>query len=123
MIGIIREHNTLNGLRFSALEYGVVGAGLGLLTAWYVLAGRWLEAIGWFGIVANCAVIVVIAVHAIRAGEADFGIFPMRRAEFRERIARDHPGLNGHTTVLVLGSLVPYLILVLALVDRVRSGR
>jgi len=59
MTEIIREHNYLTGYRFVIAEYGVVGAGLGLLVACYLAVGRFPDAFVWLGIVVNCALIAL----------------------------------------------------------------
>ena len=120
MTGIIHEHNALNGYRFSLLEYGLVSVGLGLLVAYYLAAGRLLDAVAWFGIVVNCAVIALFALTAIRRGAFDPGSRPLRRKDFRDRAAREHPGLGRRTGVLVVASVLPYVLAAAALLETIR---
>jgi hypothetical protein len=44
VIEIIREHNQLSGLRLIVALYGAIAAGLGLLSAYYLAAGRAVDA-------------------------------------------------------------------------------
>jgi hypothetical protein len=121
MIEIVREHNLLNGYRFTIAEYGLVGAGLGLLAAYYGAAGRYLDALVWLGIVVNCAVIAILALDALRSGATDPGMLPMRRGSFRDSVAREHPRLARRTLVLITVGLLPYLLAGSVLIEWLRD--
>ena len=54
MIRIIRSHNRLNGLRFSALEFGLVGLVVLALAGYFLLAGASLLGVATLGIAVNC---------------------------------------------------------------------
>jgi hypothetical protein len=120
VIGIIREHNVFTGYRFVVWEYGIVSALFGLLALGYLAAGRWIEALGWAGIVVNTLVIVALAAASIRRGDRDFGSLPMRRAAFRRSVGRHRPGLGRRTTALILATFVPFLLPVLVAAELAR---
>lgn len=119
---IVEEHNLLNGYRFSLVEYGGVATVFGLLVAYYVMAGRLLDAMLWSGLVLNCVAIALAAWLAVRRGCPDYGWFPMRRRAFRDEVARTHPQLGRRTTLLVLTSLPPYVLAGTVLVERLVPG-
>ncbi|HEX7496057.1 MAG TPA: hypothetical protein VF349_05445 [Candidatus Limnocylindrales bacterium] len=54
MTRIIRSHNRLNGLRFSALEFGLVGLVVLALAGYFLLAGASLLGVPSIGIAVNC---------------------------------------------------------------------
>ena len=117
MIGIIREHNLLTGYRFVVVEYGLVSLALGALAIAYALMGRWLDAAIWLGVAANGLVVLALALAAVGRHAHDFGAFPMRRASFRRSVHRHRPRLGRRTTVLILASFVPFLVVILAVGD------
>jgi len=120
MIGIIREHNILTGYRFVIAEYAIVAGLFGALVAYYLAVGRFLDALTWLGIVVNCILIAALAVCAVRNGGVDFGTLPLRHREFRDRVGREHPHLLGRTLVLITITCVPFLLALVALVERLR---
>lgn len=121
MTEIIREHNYLTGYRFVIAEYGVVGAGLGLLVAYYLAVGRFLDALVWLGIVVNCAVIALLAIIDLRDGATDLGFLPLRCKSFRDAVAREHPRLGRRTLGLITVGLVPYLLVCAVALERLRG--
>ena len=123
MTGIVREHNLLTGYRFVIAEYGLVGLGLTLLVAYYLVVGRLVEALAWFGIVVNSAVIAILALASLRGGTTDLGLLPLRHKSFREAVGREHPGLGRRTLLLITVWFVPYLLAALVLIESVRGDR
>ena len=81
-----------------------------------------IDAVTWFGITANCAVIALIAHGTLRAGATDLGVLPLRHRRVREAIRRDHPHLWRRTTVLILVTFVPLLVGLLALAEALRDA-
>jgi hypothetical protein len=86
----------------------------------YLAAGRLVEALAWFGIVANCIVVAALAVDELRRGAVDLGSLPLRRRTFRDAVAREHPRLGRRTVALMAVGLVPYLLASAILVERLR---
>ncbi len=118
MIAIVREHNRLNGYRFSLVEYGAIALGMSVLVAYYMASARWFDAAGWLGIVANFAVIAGHALAAIRSGAVDDGTLPLRRRTFREEVARHSPGIGRRTSLLIATQCVPFLLATSVVAER-----
>jgi len=74
MIRIIRRHNRLNGLRFSALEFGLVGLVVLALAGYFLLAGASLLGVAPLRIAVNCVPVVWLGIGSLRAGESDIGV-------------------------------------------------
>jgi hypothetical protein len=79
MTEIILEHNHLSGYRFVIAEYGLVGGGLGLLVAYHLAVGPFLDALVWLGTVVNCAAIAPRG----SSSSAAMGMDPTRRIATR----------------------------------------
>jgi hypothetical protein len=113
-VAIIREHNRLNGLGFSIVEFVLIGA-----VALYVAVGGGLGMLIGVGIALNMAMIAVVGMRQVRDGEpAGGGPWRMFDRRYREEVARAHPDLGRNTTMLVVTSLVPYLLTGLVIVQR-----
>jgi sulfite exporter TauE/SafE len=110
MTDIVREHNLLTGHRFVIVEYAVVGLLLGLLGLYYVAVGRLLDSFVWLGMTLNCTVVAVLAISDLRAGAEDLGILPLRRREFRQAVAREHPNLGRRTSLLIVLTFLPCVL-------------
>jgi len=123
MTGIVREHNLLTGYRFVIAEYGLVGLGVTVLVGYYLIAGRFVEAIAWFGIAVNSGIIALLAVASLRNGARDIGLLPLRERSFRETVGREHPGLGRRTLVLIAVWFAPYLLAALVLIETVAADR
>lgn len=122
MIRIVREHNELSGYRFVIVEHVLVGSGLALLGVYYLAVGRLIDAFVWLGIVVNCGLIAVLAIGDLRAGAVDRGLLPLRHRAVREAFARDHPGLQRRTLVLIAVTFVPCLLALRVVLDGGRTG-
>ena len=81
MIQIIRSHSRLNGLRFSALEFGLVGLVVLALAGYFLLAGASLLRVATLGITVNCVPVVWLGIGSLRAGESDIGVGAGRWAD------------------------------------------
>jgi hypothetical protein len=107
VIQIIRNHNRLNGARFSALEFGVGGVLCLGLAVLFGTDGAPLYAIAATGIAANT---VPVVWFAVRAGEPDVGFRAMLRADVRARVLRDIPTAQRDTYILAGVSLLPFVV-------------
>jgi hypothetical protein len=114
LVELIREHNRLNGLRFSIVEFVLVGA----VALFLAISGVWHLLIG-IGIALNMATVAIVGVWQIRDGERSEGSpWKMFDSRYRQKIAREHPNLSIHTALIVVTSLIPFLLTVLVIVQR-----
>lgn len=122
MLAMIREHNTLNGLRFVLVEFLVV-----TLAALWIGVGTGLHrqvgmALAGCGIAANGLAALIIAAAQLHAHDANIGLLKAWSAKHRARIARDFPDLTRHTTLIVVFLLVPFLLVLLLSMERRMGG-
>ncbi|MGH2512675.1 MAG: hypothetical protein ACRDGQ_08315 [Candidatus Limnocylindrales bacterium] len=117
MIAIIRAHNNLNGLRFSAVEFAVVGAVAVVLATLFGSVGATLPAIVALGIAANAIPVIGLALSAIRRGEPDIGFRAMLRRDVRAQALREGPTMQRDTYILAGACLLPFVVLVAVVVD------
>jgi hypothetical protein len=123
MIQRIRDHNRLNGLRFSIGELGLFALVVAPFAVYYLLAARWLLAAIAIGIVANCLTVVILGIQALRRHEASIGYRGLRDPRQREAIARSYPHLQRDTILLTVTALLPYVLAGWTLLDSVTHIR
>jgi hypothetical protein len=107
---VIRGHNRLNGLRFSAVEFGLVGLVVLGLAGYFLLAGSLLFGVAAIGIATNCLPVVWLAIGSIRAGEPDIGIRAMLRPSVRADALREYPTMQRDTYILAGATLLPFVV-------------
>jgi hypothetical protein len=107
---IVREHNSLNGLRLVTVEFLLVAVAAGWICAGEALHYEWLGAIAGAGIAVNGLAVMIIGVLQLRSGDENIGIVKAGSKEYRSRIAREHPGLSGNTVRVMLLVMVPFLL-------------
>ena len=119
MVRRIRDHNRLNGLRFSVGEFGLFALIVAPLVAYYALAARWLPAAIWLGIGVNCLTVVLLGVQALRRHEASVGHRGLRDPARRAAIARDYPHLMRDTLLITVTALLPFVLAAWTAIDYV----
>lgn len=117
MLRIIRSHNRLNGLRFSALEFGLVGLVVLALAGYFLLAGASLFGVATLGTAGNCLPVVWLGIGSLRAGESDIGLRAMLRPTARAAALREHPTMQRDTYILAGATLLPFLVVVTVVVE------
>jgi hypothetical protein len=121
LLDIVREHNSLNGLRFVVSEFVlVILAGL-LISSSGVFHGRVLVAIAGIGISGNAIAIVAIAISQIRSHDQNEGILNIRSKQFRAKVGQAHPNLGSHTLIVLASVLVPFLLVTVLFLQRTRG--
>lgn len=110
MIRIIRSHNRLNGLRFSAVEFGLVGLVALVLAGYFVAYGAYVLGLVALGIGINCSPVVLIGIDSLRAGESDIGLRAMLRPSIRSAALREHPHMQRDTYLLAGATLLPFVV-------------
>ena len=123
MLQAIKTHNQLNGTRFSTVEFLVVFFAALSIGAAYLVRGSGLGALLAGGIAVNSLWIVGFGLRSWRRGEMGPGIGRLFNGEYRQRISREHPTLARQTALITVGTLIPFALTVLVLIDLMRSGR
>ena len=123
MIRIIRAHNRLNGLRFSTVEFGLVGLVVLAVAGSFLVTGALLMAVVAIGIAVNCVPVVWLGIGSMRAGESDIGLRAMLRPAARAAALREYPTMQRDTYLLAGATLLPFVVALAAAVDCARSRR
>jgi hypothetical protein len=113
VIARIQSHNTVNGVAFVICEFALMAlivAPLGV--AWALVAA---------GIVANCLCVVRVGVRAWRAGERGSSLRLLFSSANRAKLSKEHPRMSEDTLAIMVGTLVPFGLALLTLVDYSRS--
>lgn len=118
MIRRIVEHNKLNGVVFSMVEFLLVAAAATFIAVGFGLNDRWLGVLLAAGTALNCLVVVVFAMAALRRGERGNSLRDLTHANYREALRREHPTMTKDTLTLTGSILLPYLLLVAVAVER-----
>ncbi len=121
MIRRIVEHNRLNGVVFSTIEFLLVGAAAIFIGVAFGLHHRWFGAILAAGTAVNALVVVTFALAALRRGERDNSLRSLTRATYREELRREHPTMMRDTLALTGAVLAPYVLVVAVAVERGRD--
>lgn len=105
----VRLHNSLNGFRFSAAEFGGVALVLTPFAAYYWTTGRWAIAMVATGIIANALPVALAALRSLRAGEPKVGWAALCDPGVRALLRSDQPHLLADTVTITVCTLVPFL--------------
>jgi hypothetical protein len=123
MLQAIETHNQLNGTRFSTVEFLVVFFAALFIGAAYLVRGSGLGALLAGGVAVNSLWIVGFGLRSWRRGEMGAGMGRLFNREYRQRISREHPTLARQTALITVGTLIPFALTALILIDLTRSGR
>jgi hypothetical protein len=109
---IVDEHNVLNGFGFVRAEFLLVALSAAYISYAGIVGRSVAMTIIALGIIANALAVWWRATVQMQNGQKDIGI---RRAYFgteRGRIRRAYPNLTGHTVLLSLVMLTPFLLFI-----------
>jgi hypothetical protein len=121
LIRRIKSHNTVNGVAFVICEFALMALVIAPFGLAWALTDRPLQALVAAGFVANCLCVVVIGVQAWRAGERGYSLRLLFNGAHRARLMKEHPAMSDDTLAILVGTLVPFALAVLTLVDYSRS--
>ena len=121
MIRLIDEHNTLNGLRFTVIEFLVMAVIVVGFAIYVANAGANVLAIALLGVGANCLVVVAVGLRSLQAGERDRSLAATFSPSSRARILQEHPHAQRATLALSVLTLIPFAVAVAVLAGRVRG--
>ena len=122
VIARIQSHNTVNGVAFVICEFALMALIVAPLGVAWAFTQRPLYALVAAGIVANCLCVVGVGVRAWRAGERGSSLRLLFSSANRAKLSKEHPRMSEDTLVIMVGTLVPFGLALLTLVDYSRSG-
>jgi hypothetical protein len=122
LLYIVREHNSLNGLRFVLIEFLLVVFAALLISSSGVLHGHVLVAFVGVGISVNALAVIAIAIAQIRGRDKNEVLLKIRSSQFRAKAGQEHPNLGGHTLIVLVSCLVPFLLVALLSLQRARNS-
>lgn len=110
LLGIIYEHNLLNGLWFVFVEFlFVVALTAFVATAEFFHHGYLLGSIAT-GIFLNGLTMLIIVSKQLKNGEPSKNLLQNRSRKYRNWVKKAHPMLLTHTTLLSLVLIIPLAI-------------
>jgi len=117
----IQEHNELNGVVFSTVEFALVAAAGAFIAYAFAIhhrsAGVVVLAVG---VALNAGVIVSFGIAALVRGERGSHLTKMFDRAYRAEVYRTHPRLARDTMKLSVAVLVPFYLLAATLAERLR---
>jgi len=120
VIRLIREHNIVNGLRFTVIEFTVMVAVVTGFAIYFAAAGASVPAVVCLGVAANCIAVAEVSLGSLRAGEEDRSLAATFSASARARILEEHPGAQRATWLLSALTLLPFAVAIGVVIGRVR---
>lgn len=127
MIRRIQSHNIVNGVAFVVCEFALIVLVVTPFGVIWAFKREPLYALVAAGIVANALCMVALGVQAWRAGERGSSLRLLFNRAHRTRLLREHPRMSEDTFAISLGTLIPFGLTVLVLLDivaeRLRSSR
>lgn len=121
VIARIQSHNTVNGVAFVICEFALMALIVAPLGVAWAFTQRPLYALVAAGIVANCLCVVGVGVRAWRAGERGSSLRLLFSSANRTKLSKEHPRMSEDTLAIMVGTLVPFGLALLTLVDYSRS--
>ena len=119
VISRVEVHNRLNGYIFVIVEFGLIGVVVGGFGAYYAGHGRLLEGLLALGVTTNAAVILFLSVRSLLRGEKGVGLWRIYTdSTVRQRVMQENPRLSTDTLSITVAALIPFVLLVLALLPR-----
>ena len=122
MIRRINEHQKLNGVVFTVVEFLLVAAAACLIALGFWQQGNVLVAILAIGTLVNASLVVGFGIAAWRRGERGERLTRVFSRSGRAEIAAGHPHLGRDTILLTVAALVPFLLGGWVLVERGTSS-
>ena len=121
MLRRIRSHNTVNGIAFAICEFALIALAVAPFGVAWALTDRPLYALAVAGIVTNCLCVVAVGVEAWRSGERGYSLRLLFDGGHRAHLMKEHPTMSEDTIAIVVGTLIPFALAVLTMVDYSRS--
>jgi hypothetical protein len=122
LLYIVREHNSLSGLRLVVIEFLLVILAALLISSSGVLHGRVLLAIVGIGVSVNALAVIAIALAQIRHHDKNEGLLKIRSSQVRAKVGQEHPNLGAHTLIVLVSVLMPFLLVAVLSLQRARNS-
>ena len=122
MTAIVRLHNYVNGLKFSAYEFIMASVTVAPFTAYYVVHGRVVYAVLSLGLIANFLVIVVFAIQSLMRREKSIGIVQLFNKQRRGEVHAQYPNLDTLTLILCMALIIPFLLAVTIVCEKAAAA-
>ena len=117
----IQEHNELNGVVFSTLEFVLVAAAGAFIAYAFAVHHRPAGVVLALGVALNASVIVFFGIAALAKGERGSHLSKMMfNSAYRVEVYRTHPRLAWDTIKLSVAVIVPFYLLGATLAERWR---
>ena len=117
----IEEHNELNGVVFSTVEFALLAVAGAFIAYAYAIHARPVGVALGVGVALNASVIVAFGVVALAKGERGSHLSRMFNRAYRAEVHRTHPRLAGDTMKLSVAVIVPFYLLGATLAERWRK--
>jgi hypothetical protein len=117
VVRLIVEHNRLNGIMFSTVEFLVVSLVAMFVAFGFAVHHAWVGVVLAAGIAVNCLVVVGFGVAAWRRGERGQALTSVFSRQGRREISREHPTMGRDTAILATAAVVPYALFIAVLLD------
>ena len=117
VIARIQSHNTVNGVAFAICEFALIALIVAPFGVAWAVTQRPLYALVDAGIVVNCLCVVGVGVRAWRAGERGSKLRQLFSSANRAKLSKEHPRMSEDTLAVMVGTLVPFALALLTLVD------
>jgi len=121
VIARIQSHSIVNGVAFVICEFALIALIVAPLGVAWALAQRPVYALLAAGIVANCLCVVGVGVLAWLAGDRGSSLRLLFSSANRAKLSKEHPRMSEDTLAIMVGTLVPFGLALLTLVDYSRS--
>jgi hypothetical protein len=106
---------------FAIGEFALIGLVAALVGVAYAFTGRPVYALAAAGMVANCMCVVILGMQAWRAGERGYSLRLLLNGAHRAKLAAENPKMSEDTAAITVGTLIPFALTVLTLLDYSRS--
>jgi hypothetical protein len=116
----IVEHNRLNGVIFSTVEFLLVAAAAAFIGVGMVRL-RWpIGAVLALGTALNALVIVAFGAVAWRRGERGTSLIQVFNANHRAELSQKHPHLMAATLIVAAAALAPFVLIAAVALESAR---
>ena len=122
MIRIIKSHNRLNGLAFSAIEFVLIALVIAPFAIYYIVHHRSVLAAISSGITLNCLPVIFYGISGLLESKAaGVQIAPFWDKQAREKHKLENPHMLSDTLLLTGSILLPFVCITAVVIDMLKS--
>lgn len=111
MIRRIIEHNAINGVVFSTVQFLFVAAAATVIGISFGLRHEWVGLIMATGTTINCLVAAAFGAAAWRRGYRGSSLRNLLSAKYRAELSHAYPTMMKDAVTLAASTIVPYVLL------------